>query len=132
MTWVLRHCNHNGFPVVRGSPGDSEDDNSEPIDWNQEEGASSREGPLEGVILRSQLMVLLINKVCVPTGRPSASQAHWYKFTRPCITGLEMGQDRAHKGLLTLRSLCSVSYLCLCVPCSAGFRVSMPNLEQGC
>ena len=63
VTWVLRHCGHNGFPVVRGAPGDSEDDNSDNISLNQEEGQCSREGPLEGVILRSQLMVLLINKV---------------------------------------------------------------------
>ncbi len=63
VTWVLRHCNHNGFPVVRGSPGDSEDDNSDSISLNAEDGQCSREGPLEGVILRSQLMVLLINKV---------------------------------------------------------------------
>ena len=65
VTWVLRHCNHNGFPVVRGAPGDSDDDNSEHISLNQEEGQSSREGPLDGVILRSQLMVLLINKVAL-------------------------------------------------------------------
>ena len=63
VTWVLRHCNHNGFPVVRGAPGDSEDDRSDNIGLSQEEGTSSREGPLEGVILRSQLMVLLINKL---------------------------------------------------------------------
>ncbi len=66
VTWVLRHCNHNGFPVVRGAPGDSEDDRSDNFGLSQEEGTSSREGPLEGVILRSQLMVLLINKVDAP------------------------------------------------------------------
>ena len=69
VTWVLRHCNHNGFPVVRGAPGDSDDDNSEHISLNQKEGQSSREGPLEGVILRSQLMVLLINKVTSALGK---------------------------------------------------------------
>lgn len=73
VTWVLRHCNHNGFPVVRGAPGDSEDDNSEHLSLDEKQGQSSREGPLEGVILRSQLMVLLINKVALllptyPTG----------------------------------------------------------------
>ena len=67
VTWVLRHCNHNGFPVVRGAPGDSEDDRSDNFGLSQEEGTSSREGPLEGVILRSQLMVLLINKVAAPS-----------------------------------------------------------------
>ncbi len=29
VTWVLRHCGHNGFPVVRGSPGDSSDEEEE-------------------------------------------------------------------------------------------------------
>ena len=65
VTWVLRHCNHNGFPVVRGAPGDSDADNSEHLSLDEKEGQSSREGPLEGVILRSQLMVLLINKVAL-------------------------------------------------------------------
>ena len=66
MTWVLRHCKHNGFPVVRGAPGDSDDDTSEHIGLAQKAGQSSREGPLEGVILRSQLMVILTNKVASP------------------------------------------------------------------
>ena len=68
---VLRHCSHNGFPVVRGWPGDSEEDDMEDdTDVPRREageggarGTASREGPLEGVILRSQLMVLLANRV---------------------------------------------------------------------
>lgn len=67
---VLRHCSHNGFPVVRGWPGDSEDDTEDDTEAPRAgvaeggaRGTASREGPLEGVILRSQLMVLLANRV---------------------------------------------------------------------
>jgi hypothetical protein len=72
---VLRRCSHNGFPVVRGSPGDlSEDDEMEDSDSpgpDASRGSASREGPLEGVILRSQLMVLLANRVrCPPPLQP--------------------------------------------------------------
>lgn len=66
---VLRRCRHNGFPVVRGEPGDSDDDVDDDLDGCHPEwgdaarGTASREGPLQGVILRSQLMVLLANRV---------------------------------------------------------------------
>lgn len=67
---VLRHCSHNGFPVVRGWPGDSEDDMEDEsqvpgagVAEGGDRGTASREGPLEGVILCSQLMVLLANRV---------------------------------------------------------------------
>ncbi len=62
---VLRRCRHNGFPVVRGAPGDSDDDVDDDLDDDVDatRGTASREGPLQGVILRSQLMVLLANRV---------------------------------------------------------------------
>jgi hypothetical protein len=65
VVWVLRHCSHNGFPVVRGTAG-CPDDDAETADFAQGGGRASREGPLEGVILRSQLMVLLTKSVCPP------------------------------------------------------------------
>ncbi|EIE22417.1 hypothetical protein COCSUDRAFT_16693 [Coccomyxa subellipsoidea C-169] len=64
---VLRHCSHNGFPVVRSMPGDCDDNEMEDESDSgpgpdATRGSASREGPLEGVILRSQLMVLLANR----------------------------------------------------------------------
>lgn len=68
VVWVLRHSTHNGFPVVRGVPGsnDTEDGGGTQDFAQQGGGAGSREGPLEGVILRSQLMVLLTKRVIAP------------------------------------------------------------------
>ena len=48
---LLRQTTHNGFPVVQGGPESSDARFYE------------REGPLQGLILRSQLLVLLENKV---------------------------------------------------------------------
>lgn len=53
---VLRRTRHNGFPVVHGGGPDPERDEGE---FDALGGGASRSGPLEGVILRSQLLVLL-------------------------------------------------------------------------
>lgn len=69
VVWVLRHCTHNGFPVVRGIPGSADDDDGGTAEFahgsGSGSGAASRNGPLEGVILRSQLMVLLTKRVSI-------------------------------------------------------------------
>ena len=53
---VLRRTRHNGFPVVHGGDADPERDEGE---FDELGCGASRSGPLEGVILRSQLLVLL-------------------------------------------------------------------------
>ena len=56
VTGVLRRTRHNGFPVVHGDGADPERDEGE---FDELGCGASRTGPLEGVILRSQLLVLL-------------------------------------------------------------------------
>lgn len=56
VTGVLRRMRHNGFPVVHGDEPDPERDEGE---FDELGCGASRSGPLEGVILRSQLLVLL-------------------------------------------------------------------------
>lgn len=56
VTGVLRRTRHNGFPVVHGNGADPERDEGE---FDELGCGASRTGPLEGVILRSQLLVLL-------------------------------------------------------------------------
>ncbi len=96
---VLRHCSHNGFPVVRGMPGDCDDDEMEDESDSgpgpdATRGSASREGPLEGVILRSQLMVLLANRVRLSLPSPFAKHVFMYLWpnhatgwvTLPCYS----------------------------------------------
>ncbi len=56
VTGVLRRTRHNGFPVVHGCDRGPERDEGE---FDELGCGASRSGPLEGVILRSQLLVLL-------------------------------------------------------------------------
>ena len=63
---VLRRTRHNGFPVVHGGGPDPEHDEGE---FDALGGGASRSGPLEGVILRSQLLVLLGSQACPPAAR---------------------------------------------------------------
>ena len=65
---VLERTAHNGFPVVRdlhGLPADLDPDDCDDslLSADMIDGAASRPGPLVGLILRSQLLVLLKNKV---------------------------------------------------------------------
>ena len=59
---LLRSTTHNGFPVVRGNPGSSDTEYQD------------RNGPLQGLILRSQLLVLIEKKV-TPEQLPFPSSA---------------------------------------------------------
>lgn len=58
---VLTRCRHNGFPVVGGSSGSAEDDGGE---FDRHGRGASRSGPLHGLILRSQILVMLRHQVC--------------------------------------------------------------------
>ena len=60
---VLTRCRHNGFPVVRGARGDCEDD-EDSGDFDATGQGASRAGPLQGIILRSQILVMLRHQVC--------------------------------------------------------------------
>ena len=57
---VLTRCRHNGFPVVRSSLGDDEDSG----DFDAAGQGASRSGSLQGLILRSQILVMLRHQVC--------------------------------------------------------------------
>ena len=60
---VLTRCRHNGFPVVGGSSGSAEVDSGE---FDRLGRGASRSGPLHGLILRSQILVMLRHQVsCV-------------------------------------------------------------------
>ena len=56
---VLTRCRHNGFPVVRSSLGDDEDSG----DFDAAGQGASRSGSLQGLILRSQILVMLRHQV---------------------------------------------------------------------
>ena len=56
---VLTRCRHNGFPVVRSSLSDNEDSG----DFDAAGQGASRSGSLQGVILRSQILVMLRHQV---------------------------------------------------------------------
>lgn len=59
---VLTRCRHNGFPVVGSSGGGSaEDDGGE---FDRHGWGASRSGRLHGLILRSQILVMLRHQVC--------------------------------------------------------------------
>lgn len=82
---VLTDTTHNGFPIVRGS-GEAPIPALAPrASSSSADGESVRGGPMEGLILRSQLLVLLESKVTLLPGecrsltpKPSLSQ----KFMR--------------------------------------------------
>ena len=57
---VLTRCRHNGFPVVRSCLGDDEDSG----DFDAAGQGASRSGSLQGLILRSQILVMLRHQVC--------------------------------------------------------------------
>ena len=69
---VLCRTTHNGFPVV-GSP-EGEADTSQAGGAAQDAG-TSRQGTLKGLILRSQLLVLISEQVRHVSHKPS-SQCH--------------------------------------------------------
>ncbi|BDA43411.1 H(+)/Cl(-) exchange transporter 7 [Coccomyxa sp. Obi] len=106
---VLRHCSHNGFPVVRGWPGDSEDDVEDdtevPLAGVAEgaaRGTASREGPLEGVILRSQLMVLLANRAfCDERGVPLTREQAGERLARELELDRRMRMYHRHSDTQT-------------------------------
>jgi len=52
---VLTRCRHNGFPVVRGGGGGG----AGAADIDAHGCGASRGGPLQGLILRSQILVML-------------------------------------------------------------------------
>ena len=56
---VLTRCRHNGFPVVRSGLGDDEDSG----DFDAAGQGASRSGSLQGIILRSQILVMLRHQV---------------------------------------------------------------------
>ena len=62
---VLTRCRHNGFPVVRGAPGDENDD-EDSGDFDAAGLGASRAGSLQGIILRSQILVMLRHQVHCP------------------------------------------------------------------
>lgn len=92
---LLCACQHNGFPVVRGrtrarngggssggfadgaasDPGGSEDEAEDNADVEADAdggaGCASREGTLQGVILRSQLLVMLREQARSRAGSPT-------------------------------------------------------------
>ena len=78
VTGVLRRTRHNGFPVVHGGDPDPEHDEGE---FDELGCGASRSGPLEGVILRSQLLVLLGNQVRVSLCmEPSLRVRAWFHY----------------------------------------------------
>ena len=56
---VLTETSHNGFPVVRATAGEG----PHPLPMPGNDGGNGRGGPLRGLILRSQLLVLLQERV---------------------------------------------------------------------
>lgn len=80
---VLASCQHNGFPVVRSSPGGAASSGGEALESveggletprssgeeGEEEGCASRPGPLQGIILRSQILVMLKHRVRRPLSK---------------------------------------------------------------
>ncbi|KAK9844167.1 hypothetical protein WJX81_006719 [Elliptochloris bilobata] len=72
VTGVLRRTRHNGFPVVHGDDPDPEHDEGE---FDELGCGASRSGPLEGVVLRSQLLVLLGSQAfCDEAGEPLSQE----------------------------------------------------------
>lgn len=57
---VLTRYRHNGFPVVRGCSSSVESDSGE---FDAHGRGASRGGPLQGLILRSQILVMLRHQV---------------------------------------------------------------------
>ena len=56
---VLTRCRHNGFPVVGSCLGDDEDSG----EFDAAGQGASRAGSLQGLILRSQILVMLRHQV---------------------------------------------------------------------
>ena len=103
MVEVLMRCKHNGFPVVRCSRESWEAEGFDELG----QGASVR-GPLQGIILRSQLLVMLKH------------QARWlaYPPTLVCYFNRYITQeycgyvhDLLYQNGLTMdaRNMCSLS-----------------------
>ncbi|CAK0780533.1 hypothetical protein CVIRNUC_005084 [Coccomyxa viridis] len=64
---VLTRCRHNGFPVVSSGLGDEQDSG----DFDAAGQGASRSGSLQGIILRSQILVMLRHQVlCNEAGVP--------------------------------------------------------------
>ena len=61
---ALTATTHNGFPVVRAAPG--EGPQPMPVPMPAGDGQEGRGGALQGLVLRSQLLVLLEEKVPKP------------------------------------------------------------------
>ena len=59
---ALTATTHNGFPVVRAIRGEGHQ--PMPVPMPTGDGQEGRGGALQGLILRSQLLVLLEEKVC--------------------------------------------------------------------
>ena len=76
---VLTRCRHNGFPVVRSGLGDDEDSG----DFDAAGQGASRSGSLQGIILRSQILVMLRHQVSARAG-PS----RWM----PCASAVSAAQ----------------------------------------
>lgn len=64
---VLTRCRHNGFPVVSSGLGDEQDSG----DFDAAGQGASRSGSLQGIILRSQILVMLRHQVSTHS-RPSS------------------------------------------------------------
>ena len=62
---ALTATTHNGFPVVRGAPGVGPQ--PLPVPMPSGDGGEGRGGALQGLVLRSQLLVLLEEKVRKPS-----------------------------------------------------------------
>ena len=77
---VLTRCRHNGFPVVRSSLGDDEDSG----DFDAEGQGASRSGSLQGLILRSQILVMLRHQVHLPGHSLPKKHVH-YAFENPSM-----------------------------------------------
>ena len=67
---VLTRCRHNGFPVVRSCLGDDEDSG----EFDAAGQGASRAGSLQGLILRSQILVMLRHQVRLPRRRSPVTE----------------------------------------------------------
>lgn len=84
---VLTRCRHNGFPVVRGARGDCEDD-EDSGDFDATGQGASRAGPLQGIILRSQILVMLRHQVCFVLAVLKLDKRQWNPHElplQPCL-----------------------------------------------
>ena len=86
---VLRETTHNGFPVVvpdDDTDEDADEDAASPLEEEDRapRGASvaahHRRGRLVGLVLRSQLIVLLARRACIPRG--ARGSVRWFASSR--------------------------------------------------